>query len=158
MVSNNLTLTSSSKQTLKYDSPAPAGSAGSAAEVHTSQFGARGARMQPLTCVPEADETKTMTVAWPHHACMPPSEQRQHRAARSTCALRMHWLCAPRATPPTWCSSPGAAFSSALHTSADSLAAADHLMREGAVCTRLCTRHLRSCHAAPVWYGSELEL
>ena len=41
--------------------------------------------MQPLTCVPEADETKTMTVAWPHHACMPLSEQRQHRAARSTC-------------------------------------------------------------------------
>ena len=46
----------------------------------------------------------------------------------------------------------------ALHTSADSLAAADHLMREGAVCTRLCTRYLRRCHAAPVWYGSELEL
>ena len=23
--------------------------------------------MQPLTCVPEADETKTMTVAWSHH-------------------------------------------------------------------------------------------
>ena len=42
--------------------------------------------MQPLTCVPEADETKTMTVAWPHHACMPPSEQRQHRAAFSAAA------------------------------------------------------------------------
>ena len=39
--------------------------------------------MQPLTCVPEADETKTMTVAWPHHACMPPSEQRQHRVQRA---------------------------------------------------------------------------
>ena len=98
-------------------------------EVYFIVRSARRARMQPLTCVPEADETKTMTVAWPHHACMPPSEQRQHRAARSTCALRMHWLCAPRATPPTWCSSPGAAFPSALHTSADSLAAADHSMR-----------------------------
>ena len=27
--------------------------------------------MQPLTRGPEADETKTMTVAWPHHACVP---------------------------------------------------------------------------------------
>ena len=90
MVNNNIlfkVLLPSSKRTLKYDSPA---SAGSAAEVHSWDFGARGARMQPLTCVPEADETKTMTVAWPHHACMPLSEQRQHRAARSTCALRMH--------------------------------------------------------------------
>ena len=49
-------------------------------------------------------------------------------------------------------------FRGGLHTSADSLAAADHLMREGAVCTRLCTGYLRRCHAAPVWYGSELEL
>ena len=40
--------------------------------------------MQPLTCVPEADETKTMTVAWPHHACVPLSERWQHRPA--TCA------------------------------------------------------------------------
>ena len=27
--------------------------------------------MQPLTRGREADETKTMTVAWPHHACVP---------------------------------------------------------------------------------------
>jgi hypothetical protein len=27
-----------------------------------------------------------MTVAWPHHACVPPSKRRQHRPARSTCA------------------------------------------------------------------------
>ena len=27
-----------------------------------------------------------MTVAWPQHACVPLSERRQHRAARSTCA------------------------------------------------------------------------
>ena len=46
----------------------------------------RGARVQPLTRGPEADETKTMTVAWPHHACVPLSKRRQHRAARSTCA------------------------------------------------------------------------
>ena len=30
--------------------------------------------MQPLTRSPEADETKTMTVAWPHHACVPLSK------------------------------------------------------------------------------------
>jgi hypothetical protein len=45
-----------------------------------------GARGQPLTRGPEADETKTMTVAWPHHACVPLSKRRQHRSARSTCA------------------------------------------------------------------------
>ena len=120
----------------------------------------RAARDAAADVRPEADETKTMTVAWPHHACMPTSEKRQHRASRSTCALRMHWLCAPRATPPTWCSSPGAAFPSALHTSADSLAAADHFMREGALCTRLFVHDisLRRRHAALVWYGSELEL
>ena len=42
--------------------------------------------MQPLTRGPEADETKTMTVARPHHACVPLSERRQHRPVRSTCA------------------------------------------------------------------------
>ena len=34
--------------------------------------------MQPLTRGPEAEETKTMTVAWPHHACVPLSKRRQH--------------------------------------------------------------------------------
>ena len=45
-----------------------------------------------------------------------------------------------RHSAPTLCSSPGAAFPtcSLQMTSADSFAAADHLMREGAVCTRLC--------------------
>ena len=42
--------------------------------------------MQPLTRGPEADETKTMTVAWPHHACVPLSKRRQHHLARSICA------------------------------------------------------------------------
>ena len=42
--------------------------------------------MQPLTRGPEDGETKTMTVAWPHHVCVPLSEWRQHRPARSTCA------------------------------------------------------------------------
>ena len=42
--------------------------------------------MQPLTRGPEADETKTMAVALPHHACVPLSGARQHRAARSSCA------------------------------------------------------------------------
>ena len=34
-----------------------------------------------LTRGPEADETKTMTVAWPHHACVPLSKRRQHHLA-----------------------------------------------------------------------------
>ena len=34
----------------------------------------------------EADGSKTMTVAWPHHACVPLSKRRQHRLVRSTCA------------------------------------------------------------------------
>ena len=45
-----------------------------------------GARGQPLTRGPEADETKTMTVTLPHHARVSLSKQRQHRSARSTCA------------------------------------------------------------------------
>ena len=61
--------------------------------------------MQPLTRGPEADETKTMTVAWPHHACVPLSKRRQHRIARSTCAaassvrsspLGANTVCKPR--------------------------------------------------------------
>eukprot|EP00964_Phaeocystis_antarctica_P089516 scaffold57145_cov36-Phaeocystis_antarctica.AAC.1 len=43
--------------------------------------------MQPRTRGPEAVETKTMTVAWPHHACVPLSKRRQRRPARSTQAL-----------------------------------------------------------------------
>ena len=42
--------------------------------------------MQPPTRGPEDDGTKTMTVARPHHVCVPLSERRQHRPARSTCA------------------------------------------------------------------------
>ena len=42
--------------------------------------------MQPLTRGPEADGTKTMTAARPHHACVRPSKRRQHRPVRSTCA------------------------------------------------------------------------
>ena len=44
------------------------------------------ARMQPPTRGPEDDGTKTMTVARPHHVCVPLSERRQHHPARSTCA------------------------------------------------------------------------
>ena len=46
----------------------------------------RHARGHPPTRGPEDDETKTMTVARPHHVCVPLSERRQHRPARSTCA------------------------------------------------------------------------
>ena len=51
--------------------------------------------MQPLTRGPEADETKTMTVARPHHACVPLSKRRQHRPARSTCAAAPVLRCLP---------------------------------------------------------------
>ena len=46
----------------------------------------------------------------------------------------------------------------ALHARADGLGATDHLLCEGAVCTRVCDRVLRRCHAAPKRCGSELEL
>ena len=61
--------------------------------------------MQPLTRGPEADETKTMTVAWPHHACVPLPGRLQHRPARTTCAdalvlrsspLGANTVCKPR--------------------------------------------------------------
>ncbi len=44
----------------------------------------------------------------------------------------------------------------ALHARADDLGAADHLLCEGAVCTRVRDRVLRRCHAAPKRCGSEL--
>ena len=46
----------------------------------------------------------------------------------------------------------------ALHARADGLDETDHLLYEGAVCTRVCDRLLRRCHAAPKRCGSELEL
>ena len=51
--------------------------------------------MQPLTRGPEADETKTMTVAWPHRACVPLSKRRQHHPVRSTCAAAPVLRCSP---------------------------------------------------------------
>ena len=108
--------------------------------------------MQPLTCVPEADETKTMTVAWPHttRAChYQSSGSTVQRARPARCGCIGCALLAPLGANMVFKSR--SSFSDVLFTtSADSLAAADHLMREGAVCTRLCTRYLRSCHAAPV--------
>ena len=46
----------------------------------------------------------------------------------------------------------------ALHARADGLDVADHLLCEGAVCTRVCDRVLMRCHAAPKRCGSELVL
>ena len=65
----------------------------------------RGARVQPLTRGPEADETRTMTAARPQHACVRPSKRRQHHPVRSTCAaassvrsspLGANTVCKPR--------------------------------------------------------------
>ena len=70
--------------------------------------------MQPRTRGPEADETKTMTVAWPHHACVPLSNRRQHHPARSTCADVSNVRCSPLGTN-TVCKS-GNSFADALFT------------------------------------------
>ena len=117
-----------------------------------------GARMQPLTRGPEADETKTMTVAWPHHACVPLSKWRQHRPARwfDLCGCIQRALLATRRQH-TVCKSRNS-FADALFTQGlmaliqlpiiccDS---ADHLLCEGAVCTRVCDRVLNIGGATP---------
>ena len=73
-----------------------------------------GARMQPLTRGPEADETKTMTVTLPHHARVSLSKQRQHRSARSTCAAAPNVRSSPLGAD-TVCKS-GNSFADALFT------------------------------------------
>ena len=70
--------------------------------------------MQPLTRGPEADETKTMTVARPHHACVPLSKRRQHHLARSTCAAAPNVRSSPLGAD-TVCKS-GNSFADALFT------------------------------------------
>ena len=94
--------------------------------------------MQPPTLSPEDGETKTMTVARPHHVCVPLSERRQHHPARSTCAdapvLRFSPLGANMV-------------GKSRNMSADMLfmpgllalmPPTDHLLCEVAVCTLLC--------------------
>ena len=73
-----------------------------------------GARGQPLTRGPEADETKTMTVTLPHHARVSLSKQRQHRSARSTCAAAPNVRSSPLGAD-TVCKS-GNSFADALFT------------------------------------------
>ena len=85
-------------------------------------------------------------------------KRRRHSAARSTCAAASA-MCAPRHSAPTRCVQVQEQLCRrALHARADGLDAADHLLCEGAVCTRVCDRVLRRCHAAPKRCGSELEL
>ena len=70
--------------------------------------------MQPLTRGREADETKTMTAARPHHACVRPSKRRQHRPVRSTCAAAPNVRSSPLGAD-TVCKS-GNSFADALFT------------------------------------------
>ena len=112
--------------------------------------------MQPLTRGPEADETKTMTVARPHHACVPLSRRRQHHLARSTCADVSSVRSSPLGAN-TVCKSRNS-FADALFTHGLMALIQHYLLREGAVCTRVCDRVLRRCHAAPKRCSSELEL
>jgi hypothetical protein len=109
--------------------------------------------MQPLTRGPEADETKThdsdtatprpgVTVkaaAAPFSAfrtCADVNIQRALLATRRRHGVQVREQLCRRA----------------LHARADGLDATDHLLCEGAVCTRVCDpefSHLRRCHAAP---------
>ena len=84
--------------------------------VPTTGYGRKfsGARGQPLTRGPEADETKTMTVTLPHHARVSLSKQRQHRSARSTCAAAPNVRSSPLGAD-TVCKS-GNSFADALFT------------------------------------------
>jgi hypothetical protein len=69
-----------------------------------SRGGARGpdaSRSRAALSEADPDETKFMTVAWPHHACVPLSKRRHHHLARSTCRVRLHPTCAPRHSAPT---------------------------------------------------------
>ena len=70
--------------------------------------------MQSLSRGPAADEIKTMTVAWPHHACVPLSKRRQHHLARSTCAAAPNVRSSPLGAD-TVCKS-GNSFADALFT------------------------------------------
>ena len=105
--------------------------------------------MQLPTRGPEADETKTMTVTLPHRVCechcqsggstvqcARPVQIGIQRALLAT--RRQHGV---QVQEQLW--------RRALHARADGLDAADHLLCEGAVCTRVCDRLLRRCHAAP---------
>ena len=117
--------------------------------------------MQPLTRGPEADETKTMTAVLPHHACVPLSKRRQHHLARSTCAAAFNRaLLATRRRHGVQVREQ--LCRRALYARADGLDnATDHLLCEGAVCTRVCDRVIRPL-AVPrrteLRCGSELEL
>ena len=109
---------------------------------------------------PEADETKTMTVEWHGHTTRACHCQSGGSTVQRVRPVRMHSACAPRHSAPTYSVHvQGQLCRRALHARADGRDAADHLLCEGAVCTRVCDRvHLRRCHAAPKRCGSELEL
>ena len=88
-----------------------------------------------------------MTVTLPHHARVSLSKQRQHRSARQSTCAQMYPACAPRHSAPTRCASQGTALPTrSSRNRADGLDATDHVLCEGAVCTRVCDpefSHLR---------------
>jgi hypothetical protein len=115
--------------------------------------------VQPLTRGPEADETKTMTVTLPHHARVSLSKRRQHHLARSTCADALGVRSSPLGADTVCKSRNSFGFADALFTQGlMALVPPTICWCEGAVCTRVCDRVLRRCHAAPKRCGSELEL
>ena len=94
--------------------------------------------MQPPTRGPEDEGTKTMTVARPHHVCVPLSGRRQHRPARSTCADVLGVRSSPLGADMVSKSrNMSADMLFTVHARAAGLDAADHLLCEVAVCTRL---------------------
>ena len=115
------------------------------------KYSYRGARGQPRTRGPAADETKTMTVTLPHHACVRQSKRRQHRPvrARPVCGCPQRALLPPRHSAATWrCKSENSSADALFTQGLMTVDAADHLLREGAVCTRVCDRVL-STQAVP---------
>ena len=94
-----------------------------------------------------------MTVTLPHHACVPGS---QNGGSTVQCALdRCAARCPQRALLPTrhsaatWrCKSENSSADALFTQGLMTVDAADHLLREGAVCTRVCDRVL-STQAVP---------
>jgi len=119
----------------------------------------RGARRKPHTRGPHAADISSMLgtrsqlvgvflLRWPQH---------QDSMLRVR-PVQLPPTCAPRHSTDMVCKSRTQLWRRALLARADGPDEDDHLLCEGAVCTRVCDRVLRRCHAALKRRGSELEL
>ena len=110
--------------------------------------------MQPLTRGPEASDTAVSAAHTPHTGCAP-LKRRRHSAARSTCAAAFNVRSSPLGADMVTVQGQEQLCRRALQARAGGLGAADRLVCEDAVCTRVRDRVLRRCHAAPKRCGSE---